>query len=97
MCYSGFSQRLVVTPFTDRCYVSLTNAFRNACVPFLHGSIGSGKKGIISELAYALGADFYARDCSSFDSIDDVYGPIQAAISCGLWVSFENVQNIVKW
>jgi len=97
MTYLGFNQRLVLTPLTDRCYVALADSFRNACIPFLYGSEGSGKKGYISELAYYLGADYYTKDCGTFDCIDSLYGSLQAAISCGLWISYENAHKFVKW
>jgi hypothetical protein len=96
MHYSGFGDRLLVTPLTDRCYVALMNSFRDSAVPLLHGNSGTGKKTCVTELAYQLGVDVFERDCGAVDNFDSIYNPIQAAVGCGMWLLLSNSNKLIE-
>jgi MoxR-like ATPase len=95
MVYSGFEERLVITPFTDKCYVAIWNAMRNNVIPILKGHPGCNKASVARESAVVLGADYTVCNCDTVSRMEDLLGHIQAGIGCGMMIIFNNIEKLI--
>uniref|UniRef100_A0A0N4ZU30 Cytoplasmic dynein 2 heavy chain 1 n=1 Tax=Parastrongyloides trichosuri TaxID=131310 RepID=A0A0N4ZU30_PARTI len=92
--YQGNSSKLVHTPLTDKCYLTLTQALSMGLGGNPYGPAGTGKTESVKALASAMGRQVLVFNCDEGIDIYSMSRIFIGLIQCGAWGCFDEFNRL---
>ncbi|XP_056008158.1 dynein heavy chain domain-containing protein 1-like [Ostrea edulis] len=94
--YHGPSMRLVLTPLTERAFLSLTQAIKNFHCGTLVGPSGVGKSETVKELAKMFGRNLFLVNCNEDITVGVMMQYMMGMAQSGSWTLFDDTDRLTK-
>jgi len=92
--YMGNAPKLVYTPLTDKCYLTLTQAMALGCGGNPFGPAGTGKTESVKALGQCLGRQVLVFNCDEEFDLKSMGRIFMGLMRCGAWGCFDEFNRL---